>query len=754
MRQYIAATEKEYNTIKKHLCAPLFRKKFDCEKTGESVLEISAAGFYRVFLNGQELTKGFLAPYISNPEQLIYYDEYHLENLLKRQDNELFVLLGNGFNNVNDNGIWDFEDATFRSAPKFYLSIYVDGKQIITTDETFEVYSSPITFDDLYCGEWYDARLERTMFEKKCKPVLVKTPQGEYRKCKAHPIVLEKEIKVKEILKGTDGYLYDFGENNAGIYRLSINGVDGQEIDLTFTELRDGNNPDLRSITFGERSPDGYVQRDRYICKEGKQEYTPSFTYHGFRYVYVQGITEEQATESLLTYLVIRSDIKKRAKFACSNAIINKIQECVLRSDTSNFHYYPTDCPHREKNGWTGDMAVSAEQLAYNFDGYDSFREWLHMVRKTQLESGEIPGIIPTTGWGYVGVNGLVWDKVLVELPYQLYRFHGKKEIVEENVEAIWRYMGYMKSKRNEEGLFAYGLGDWCEAGSFREDLCKTPLEVTASLSAIDFLQKASVLFGIVRQNDKADEAKRLEKDVKAAFRKKFVRNNVVGCLTQTAQSMALALKIFKEEEREPAYQELLKIIKRDNNRFCIGIVGAGYLFDVLSEFGNSELALRLVADPAFPSYGYLIERGATTLWEAFHDYKEDVDRIERKDGSSRTVSFNHHFFGSVSAWFFKRLAGLNVISAKEICISPCIECGLDWVETEYENEYGKVKLSWKRNEDSVILKIDNCGFKGSVCNRSSCEPLIDGTKEYIFDICGKSACKCSKKSKTGTFLQ
>ena len=160
MRQYIAATEKEYNTIKKHLCAPLFRKKFDCEKKGESVLEISAAGFYRVFLNGQELTKGFFAPYISNPDHVVYYDEYSLEGVLKKQDNELWVLLGNGFNNVNDNGIWDFEDASFRSAPKFYLSIYVDGKQIITTDETFEVYSTPITFDDLRCGELYDANME------------------------------------------------------------------------------------------------------------------------------------------------------------------------------------------------------------------------------------------------------------------------------------------------------------------------------------------------------------------------------------------------------------------------------------------------------------------------------------------------------------------------------------------------------------------------------------------------------------------
>ncbi len=731
MRQYIAATNKEYNTIKKHLCAPLFRKKFDCEKTGESVLEISAAGFYRVFLNRKELTKGFLAPYISNPDHVVYYDEYSLDGVLKKQDNELWVLLGNGFNNVNDNGIWNFEDASFRSAPKFYLSIYVDGEQIITTDETFGVYSSPITFDDLHCGEWYDARLEKTMFETQSKPVLVEAPKGEYRRCMAQPITLEKEMKPVAISKGTDGYLYDFGENNTGIFRLAIDGVEGQIIDLSFTELRDGNNPDKRSISFGERSVEDYIQHDRYICKDGIQEYIPSFTYHGFQYVYVQGIAEEQATDTLLTYLVIHSNIEQRAKFQCSNETINKIQECVLRSDISNFHYFPTDCPHREKNGWTGDIAVSAEQLAYNFDTYNSLREWLHMVRKSQLKSGEIAGIVPTTGWGYAWGNGLVWDNVLVEVPYQLYRFHGKQEIVEENAEAIWRYLGYMKSMRNSDGLFAYGLGDWCEAGAVREDVCKTPLEVTASLSAIDFFQKASVLFHIVGQEDKANEVETLEIDVKAAFRRKFVNNDVVSCLSQTAQSMALILGIFEEDERDIAYQELLKIIEKDNNRFCIGIVGARYLFDVLSEFGNSELALKLVADPAFPSYGYLINRGATTLWEAFHDYKKSGGRIERKDGEPHMVSFNHHFYGSVSTWFFQRLAGLNVISAKEISISPCIECGLEWVEAEYHNEYGNVQLFWKKNKGSVILKIDNRGFEGTVCFRDICEPLADGTREY-----------------------
>ncbi len=383
---------------------------------------------------------------------------------------------------------------------------------------------------------------------------------------------------------------------------------------------------------------------------------------------------------------------------------------------------------------------MSAEQLCYNFDTYDSLRQWLHMVRKSQLDSGEIPGIVPTTGWGYAWGNGIVWDDVLVELPYQLYRFYGKREIVNENIEAIWRYLGYMKEKENTDGLFAYGLGDWCEAASVSEDACQTPLEVTASLTAIDLLEKAAFLFEVAGQDSRVEKAKKWQQEVRDAFRKKYVMEYTVNCLTQTAQAMALALDIFTTEEKDIAYQALLKLIRRDNSRFCVGIVGMKYLFDVLSEFGDSALALKLIADPAFPSYGYLIEKGATTLWEAFHDYEIVGDRIERKDKKSHITSFNHHFFGSVSAWFYQRIAGLFVISATELKIAPCLDCGLEWAEAEYHNEYGHIRVSWKRDGETVMLKVDNHGFKGCVEARFACEEkvsakLVEGIYSSVLNL-------------------
>lgn len=728
MRQYIAATDVQYNTIEKHVNAPLFRRIFDCELSGEGILEISTAGLYRVFLNGKELTKGFFAPYISNPEQIVYYDEYRVENYLKEKNNELLVLLGNGFNNVNDYGIWEFSRASYRSAPKFSLRLCVNHEEILITDESFEVYASPILFDDLRCGEWYDARMEKDVFKNSSKPVLVEVPQGEYRKCSAHPILLEREIRVKEISRGSKGYLYDFGENNAGVCRLSINAAEGQIIDMTFCEMRNGNEPDLRSIIFPGKSAEGYVQRDRYICKKGQQEYTPSFTYHGFQYVYVEGVTEEQATESLLTYMVIHSAIEKRASFISSNDVVNKIQDCVLRSDTSNFFYYPTDCPHREKNGWTGDVAVSAEQLNYNFDVYASLREWLFMVRNAQLDSGQIPCIVPTCSWGYEWGSGLIWDYVLVELVYQLYRFYGKKEVVEENIAAIDKYISYMWTKKNEDGLFAYGLGDWCEAGSEDESEYRTPLEVAVSLTAIAFLNKAAELHRVLEHFEKADEMEISAQQVRKNIRKKYISNCAVNCMSQTAQAMAIALNVFEESEKQEAYQILLKLIERDDNCFRVGIVGILYLFDVLCDFGDAKLALDLVTQSKGPSYGNLIAQGATTLWEMFLDYEVVDGRKERKDGKEHMVSFNHHFYGCISAWFFRRLAGINILSKDNVSICPSFECGMEWVEAEYRNENNFIKVTWRRERDCVNLTINNRGFTGMICGDVTLE---EGLQTY-----------------------
>lgn len=733
MRQYITANTTEYNTIDNHVSAPLFRRIFSPVPKGHSVLEISSAGLYRVFLNRKELTKGFFAPYISNTDQVVYYDEYELEELSDTSDNELLVLLGNGFQNANDGGVWGFENAPFRSAPKFYLSLKVDGEEILTTDTSFEVFDSPITFDDMRCGEWYDARLEKNLFQSSYPALLTDAPKGEYKRCGAQPILAHESYAPQEIFESGEGYLYDFGENHTGLCRLHICAEEGQELTFTYGELRSGNHIEMKNISFGSWTP-GYIQCDHYICKKGTQEYIPSFTYHGFRYVYVTGITPEQATKSLLTCVDIHSDIMRRASFSCDHPILNRIQRSVLRSDTSNFHYFPTDCPHREKNGWTGDIAASAEQICYNFDAYDSFREWLHTVRAAQLEDGMIPGIIPTSGWGYAWGNGMIWDSVLVELPYQLYRFFGRREIVEENADAIWKYLNYMKTRVNQDGLLEYGLGDWCECGAPREDICKTPLEISASLMGVDFLRKAAELFSVIGQTERRDSALQLEAELRSAFQKKHIQNNLVSCESQTAQSMALSLGFFTGEEEKSAYDYLKQMIERDGGHMCVGMLGARYLFDVLSEHGDSDLALKLVEGPDYPSYGYMALKGAGTLWEAIREYHITDGTYVRADGMDSIGSLNHHYWGSVSAWFYQRLAGIRLISAKQVRIAPCTDCGLGMAEADFRNEFGSIRIKWEKTSEGIRLQIQNRGFRGVICQDDCETPLQEGEMKLIYD--------------------
>ena len=710
-KQYIAGSE-QYNTIKNPVAAPLFMRVFDWNKSVGKI-EISATGFYRLFLNGKELTKGFFAPYISNPDDVVYYDEYDVGTLLKEKGNEIYVLLGNGFNNCNDNNCWDFEKAGFRSAPKFYLGCFFEKQRVLTTDEEWLVSDSPIIFDDLRCGEHFDARIEPKEWHK---PILVENPKGEYRKCTAQPVQAFEILHPISVHKAKKGYIYDFGQENTGLCRLKLNGKAGQEIRITHGEALLDGELDLRSVSFAEKSIKGYIQQDRYICKDGEQEYIPSFTYHGFRYVCVEGITEAQATKELLEFVVIHSNIPSCGNFSCSDEMINRIQECTRRSDTSNFHYFPTDCPQREKNGWTADASLSAEQLLYNFDCAVSLREWLYNIRKAQTKEGKLPGIIPTAGWGFEWGNGPAWDSVLIELPYQIYRFTGDKSVIEENIEAIELYFSYLSTRKNEHGLVAFGLGDWCEAGVFIEDQHETPIEITDSLVSIDIAKKASFMAEAIGNEYLRKKFDDFGQTMKQAFRYKYVKGGALTFKTQTTISMAVGIGILTEDEEAQAKFDLIKAIEKSNGHFKVGVIGVKYLFDVLTKFGYANLAYKLITQPTFPSYVYNINQGATTLWEAFNEYMVGRNGYFRKDGGERIFSFNHHFWGSVSAWFYRVLGGLYIESNNFVRIAPNFVPELNFAEAEYERDGKYIKIRWERQGEQIKLSLRNIGFIGNIC--------------------------------------
>ena len=731
---FIAATS-EYNTFEKSVPAPYIRKSFCAQTASSGRLKIAVCGFYELFFNGERITKGRLAPYISNPDHYVYFDEYDVD--INAGENVIGVILGNGFQNNPGGYIWDFDKAHFRSAPKMSLILeYCDGgeKRRILSDETFKTHPSPVLSDDYRFGETYDANCEITGWNKPGfddggwqNALIAEKPGGELKLCNCEPVTEETEIKPVGIFEEEDGFVFDFGVSNAGVCRLTVNGYKGQKIELQHADILKDGKFYINNIwfvrDFWERDRH-IVHKDTYICKgEGTEEYTPTFTYHGFRYVKVKGISKRQATKQLLTFVVLHSDLKIRGGFSCSDNMANKLEELTLRSDLSNFYYFPTDCPQREKNGWTADAALSSEQMLINLNPERSYAQWLENIRKAQAQNGALPGIIPTTGWGFEWGNGPAWDCVLFYIPYFTYVYRGDTDMIKNSVNAFMKYLKYIDSRRNEKGLLEIGLGDWCHLD---RETPKAPLVVTDTAISCDIANKAAFMFDAVGRKAECEYAKDLAARLKKAFRDNLIDLNTATVYgeCQTCQAMGIYYGLFENGEREKAFEVLLKYISDADGHMDVGVLGGRIIFHTLSAFNRSDLAFRMITRPDYPSYGNWVERGATTLWENFAPNSVD--------------SPNHHFWGDISAWFIKVPAGINYNpegnDLRFVRIAPHFISALGSACGYYTSKYGKISSSWKREENRVILTVQAPDeVKIQVIAPVGYNLVSDNGVEYIF---------------------
>ena len=721
-RQFICASE-EYSEYDRFVPAPYFRKVF-VPVSADCRLRVTGLGFYRVWINGTEITKGLLAPYISNPDDLVYFDDYDLSPYIRANGkNALGFQLGNGMQNAPGGAIWDFHKAAFRAAPK--LAFLLEGGGVrLQSDSSVKTAPSPVYFDDLRAGVRYDARREIPGWDlpefddsdwENAMPCAA--PRGEFRVCEAEPVLptgvelkaqtirhgrlrdymprddVERVTAAEDAGDGREGYLYDFGKNNAGIVRLCINGRPGQRVVLQFSELLTDGEVDYNNVHF---YPDGFSQRDVYICRGGEEVFEPPFTYHGFRYCLVMGIDEEQATPELLTYLICTSAAEKVGCFRCSDDVANALYDMCDASDRSNFYYFPTDCPHREKNGWTGDAALSAEHMLMTMKVGVSYREWLRGIRAAQRESGELPGIIPTDDWGYQWGNGPAWDAALIFIPYYTYKYTGDRKILEENAGAILRYLRYAAGKRNENGLLAYGLGDWCPIGG---EVLST-LEFTDTVTVLACSNMAAFIFDVLGLEKEKAYALRQAAEYRAAIRGHlFDKENCVadtGC--QTSQAMALYYGVFEENEKAKAAEHLVRIIHENGDFLCTGILGARSIFHVLTSFGESELAWKMITRREFPSYGALIGFGETTIPEFFDLPGEG------------NYSHNHHMYCDIKNWFISAVAGLrydtDVTGRGSVLIKPAFIKSLSFAEASYASPLGEIFVRWERTDGGVSLRV------------------------------------------------
>lgn len=750
---FIAAT-KEYSEYWSHVPAPYLRKTFIPKGEIENAkITICGLGFYELFINGKRITKGLLAPYISNPDDILYYDEYSLNDLLKSGKNAIGIILGNGMLNCPGGTVWDFQLATYRSAPKVALALeitYKDGEtEVITADESFKTHPSPILFDDLRCGEFYDANNEIEGWNLPdfddsdwVNAIPAETPRGVTKLCEAESIVVLKTLEPQSIKSNIDiefnknvhghladaikdkpipeaephqnGYLYDFGENSAGNIALKIKGIKGQKITMIFGEvLNDKGDLDMRGMCF---QPIPWDHRIEYTLKgDGIEEYRPTFTYMGFRYCWVGGITEEQATKDLLTYEVMASDLKKNGDFSCSDEVINKLQKATYNADIANFYYFPTDCPHREKNGWTADAALSTEQMLFNLTPENSYREWLCNIRKAQRFDGALPGIVPTGGWGFHWGNGPAWDSALFYLPYYTWIQRGDTEIIKENTTAMMRYLNYISTRRDEKGLIHIGLGDWLPI-KYNTDI--VALEVTDTMVTMNICRMAFKMFNAIGMTIQASFADNLFHELRTSARKYLLMSDgatVIG-RTQTGQAMAIEYGLLENGEKKAAFEVLLDIIHEADDHLDTGCLGARIVFHVLAKYGYADLAYKMIVRPDYPSYAHWVLReNATTLFEEF-----------QRPGA-RPNSKNHHLFGDISSWFFKYIAGVKInpfeTNVREIEISPNFIDGLENADGYQYHLGGKISSKWQKIDD---------GYEVTVAIPKNCFGKLIAPKGYI----------------------
>jgi alpha-L-rhamnosidase len=684
------------------LPAPLLRLEFKVEGAVRSARAmICGLGYYELYLNGQKVGDHVLNPVVTQFDQRVRYVTHSVEDCLQPGVNAVGVMLGNGWYNCSTPDVWHFDKASWRDYPKLLLQIEIvfkDGRKVtIGSGPQWKMADGPLRFDSLRNGETYDARLEREGWscpghdDSAWSPVAVGPgPGGLLEEQLAPPCKVMETLVPRTVHEVKPGVaLFDFGRNIAGWVRLRVKGAAGTEVCLRYGErLNADGTIDQKHI--GAYIKGGDCQTDRYILKGGGEEvWEPRFTYHGFQYVQVEGLPGAPSLDHVQGR-VVHTSFEQIGSFACSNEDLNRLQKCTLESYRGNFVGIPTDCPHREKNGWTGDAQLAAETGLMNFDAAPAYREWLETMADTQRPSGQFPGIVPSTGWGYNWGSGPAWDSAFILIPWYITLYTGDMHCIEQHYDAMKRYVDYCTSLATD-GIMSFGLGDWCHVDSKRMVTAELPVTAYYYTDALLISRFA----GLTNRPKDQRAYARLAAGIREAFNRKFYKGDgVYAGGEQTAMGVALHYGLVEEGEKARVVARLAEAVVANQCRPDFGILGAKTVPRVLAENGHADLAYKLITQPEFPGWVHWLSQGATTLWE---DWNGESSR-------------NHIMFGDISAWMYAFLAGIkpdpDAPGFKRFTVSPCFPEGLDWVKAEHATPRGRIKVAWKRNTRGISMDL------------------------------------------------
>ncbi|MEJ1240764.1 family 78 glycoside hydrolase catalytic domain [Chryseolinea sp. T2] len=686
--------------------AGYFRKSFDATKSIRSARAyVAAAGLFELSINGEKIGDHVMDPMYTRFDKTILYVTHDITRSMKQGQNVVGMLLGNGWYNHQSTAVWDFHKAHWRGRPRFCINIRVEYDdntvETIVSDTSWKTSLSPVIFNSIYTAEHYDARLEQGGWNapgfddnKWASSIEVVNPAARIKSQVLHPIRHVTRIAAHGFKKIDDRkYIFDLGKNIAGVSELTVKGNAGTTIRLKHGEQLDSiGNVDQSNIDVHYRPTDDSdpFQTDIFILKGGDTEtFLPRFNYKGFQYVEVTSDQPIELTQSSLSGLEMHSDVPIAGHIQSSSDLINKIWSATNNSYLSNLFGYPTDCPQREKNGWTGDAHIASETGLYNFDAITIYEKWLADHRDEQQDNGVLPSIIPTAGWGYEWGNGPDWTSTIAIIPWNLYLFYGDVRPLQENYENLKRYVDHI-TEISPKGTTDWGLGDWVPVKSV------TPKELTSSLYYYADTRILSKAASILNKPEDAKHYEALAATIADAINAKFLNKTegIYGKGLQTELSAPLFWGIVPDDVKEKVVNNLVKRIHSDGDHIDVGLLGTKVILNALSENGQAELAYTLASQETFPSWGYWIRNGATSLFENWPiDAKSDISR-------------NHIMFGEIGAWLYKSPGGIKPDAAapgfKHVLLEPHFMHALQSFEARHTGPYGEIVSSWSRSGDQI----------------------------------------------------
>lgn len=665
--------------------APMFRWEFEVKKQVERARAyVAGLGYCELHLNGDKIGDRVLDPAYTSFSKRVIYAAYDVTDHLKKGRNAVGAVLGKGW---------------FKEPPRMILQLnieFTDGsKTSVFTNSDWKRSGSPIREDSLYHGETYDARLEQPGWDKPgfddSDWQVVNAAPSPTSLLSGHviqPITVTETIKPETVSSPKEGvWVYDFGQNFSGWCRLKVSGSAGTEVRLRHAELLypDGtiNSENLRSAR----------ATDRYILKgEGTEVWEPRFTYHGFRYVQVEGFPGEPNLEAL-EGRVVHTCFEPDGSFECSDALINRIHRNSCWGFRTNFHSVPTDCPQRdERQGWMGDAHMTADMGFYNFDVAAAYTKFLQDIQDAQGEDGRIPDTVPHV-WGS-NPGDPMWAAAYHFIAWDMYRHTGDKALLARHYDGMKSYVDMLAREADNYIITRNNYGDWV-------GVVETPKDLISTGSFYRVSQLVSRMASVLGKKADTRKYEDLCGKIAEAFNSRFFREatNEYGNGSQYSNSWPLYLGIVPENKRQAVVNNLIHdITVNHKGHLSTGFLGARYLLEVLCNEGHPEVAYNIVTKEDYPGWGYMIANGATTIWELW--------KLETGPGMN---SHNHPAFGFVSGWFYQALAGITPGAEKagfeHFDIKPYVLGDLKQAKASVNTVQGLVKSEWVRTAGGLRLK-------------------------------------------------